>query len=951
MRRTFLMTPLIRMLLAVPILAAANALQAADVGINFQDDWGDGGGAEVTQDAFGVPAANWFSMPRIHNSNGGGGARSNAIVQLPGGGALHVEWSCENTYSLTGDAPVDGPGEDQVTYGYLDDTAGGYRVRLSGLRNSLASYSLTLVAATDSGEGFADALVVTSSGTNTLSYVDVVNPSLPGLYSLSSASAVISTLTNNDVVVITGTPRAGTIRSTLAGILLHYTPGGSNPPLIEAQPQPPTGALFAGQALNLEVLASGSATLAYQWRRDGVAIPQATTAALAQPAATALDSGDYDVIVSNRFGSATSAVARISIAEIVLPTITKAPSAQTLYAGYPAKFTVEATGGQLTYQWRKGATPIAGATEPTLTLPKIGAGDADTYTVVVANAKGSAESSASLAVKVPLAGSYEAEMALLQPLLYFRMGETGAVAQDTAANSGSLGAVGTGLYVGGLSHAAEGALVGNADRAMSLAGGKVSVPFSEGLNPAGSFTVECWAKPLDTIAGNRVLVQAMINGENADNANDRSGWVFRQNGANLEFVIGGENGAPFYTTIVTAQAAVTAGVWAHYAAVYRSESLDVSILVNGVVVTNVTATEALRRNFAAPLIVGDRGYGGWNFKGSLDEVAIYPTALSTARLLAHFEAASSAASSATYASLVAADGAVEHLRLNDVGLAPTANAAVNGGTLGAASTGSYVDGGSTLGRSLIAKGTEGPRPATYPGFEAGNTGVSMTNGWVTAPALSLGNQVTVTLWLKREATSTTGDLSWPAWLGGGGMHLNLGTAASPEAELRYHWNGGAWDWSSGLFVPPDVWTFAAMVIEPEVATFYMSDGTQLLSSSNVVSHAPMIVTSPPGFGGNQPGRADRTYLGQLDETAVFDRALTPAEINGLFQRALGTGPTPPSAITISRVNNETSFSWTAGVLQHGDNVAGPFTDVPNSPVSPYKVTTTAARMFYRLRGQ
>jgi hypothetical protein len=78
-----------------------------------------------------------------------------------------------------------------------------------------------------------------------------------------------------------------------------------------------------------------------------------------------------------------------------------------------------------------------------------------------------------------------------------------------------------------------------------------------------------------------------------------------------------------------------------------------------------------------------------------------------------------------------------------------------------------------------------------------------------------------------------------------------------------------------------------MVVEPTKATFYMSDGTTLRSAVNTTTHANMVVTSPPGFGGNQPGRADRTYLGQLDETTVYDRALTQSEINTLF--LVGTG--------------------------------------------------------------
>ncbi len=951
MRRTLLFPSWIRTLLTIPLLAAASASRAADIGINFQDDWATGGGTAVTQDAFGVPAANWFNMPRVLNSIGGGGVSSNATITLPGGGSLRVEWSCENTYSLTGDPTVDGPGEDQVVYGYLDDTAAGYRVRLSGFRDSMASYKVSLVASTDGGEGFTDALVVHGGVTNTLQYGDAQLPTLPGIFATSPATDPILTGTDNNVVVITGTPRAGARRSTLAGILINYVAGGSNPPLMENQPQAPVGAVYAGQGFSLAALASGSAPLAYQWRRDGTPILDAREPVFARTASSPADSGNYDVVVSNGFGSITSTVARVTILEIVQPVITKAPMAQTLYRGYPATFAVEATGGQLQYQWKRGATTLAGETNATLKLAAISVGDTDTYSVQVSNSAGSATASATLAVKVPVPGSYEAEMAMLKPLVYFRMSETGAVAQDTAANVGSLGAAGTGLYVGSLSHGVEGALAGSADKAMALTGGRVAVPYADGWNPAGSLTVECWAKPTDLVAGNRVLAQAMINGQNVDNANDRSGWVFRQNGANLEFVIGGEFGAPFYTTIVTAQGVVAANTWAHYAAVYRGDTLDVTLLVNGVAVTNVVATEPLLRNFAAPLLLGDRGYGGWNFKGALDEVAVYPSALATAKLLAHYQAGSSAATSATYPSLVTGDGAVLFLRLNDAGLTPSSNAAVNGGTLGAGWTGSYVDAGSTLGSSLIGKGSVGPRPATYPGFEAGNTGVAMTNGWLTSPVLTLGNQVTVTCWLKREATSTTGDLSWPAWLGGGGMHLNQGTAAIPDAELRYHWNGGAWGWASGLFVPADVWTFAVMVVEPEQAVFYMSSGTELLSSTNVTAHAPMIITSAPGFGGNQPGRADRNYIGQMDETAVFDRALTGEEVSGLFARALGTGPLPPSAITLSRVNNEVTLTWTSGVLQESTTVGGTYTDVANSPASPFKVTPSGGARFYRLRGQ
>ena len=82
------------------------------------------------------------------------------------------------------------------------------------------------------------------------------------------------------------------------------------------------------------------------------------------------------------------------------PVIVVQPSDQTVPAGTNAGFTVTANGYPLpTYQWQFNGQNIVGATNSTLTLNSVGAGNSGDYSVVVWNAYGSATSAtATLAV-------------------------------------------------------------------------------------------------------------------------------------------------------------------------------------------------------------------------------------------------------------------------------------------------------------------------------------------------------------------------------------------------------------------------------------------------------------------------------------------------------------------------------------------------------------------------
>lgn len=77
--------------------------------------------------------------------------------------------------------------------------------------------------------------------------------------------------------------------------------------------QPASQSVTVGAAVELVATAAGAPLPTLQWRRDGVAIPGATNAILALPAATAADAGSYTVVATNAAGTATSAAATLAV--------------------------------------------------------------------------------------------------------------------------------------------------------------------------------------------------------------------------------------------------------------------------------------------------------------------------------------------------------------------------------------------------------------------------------------------------------------------------------------------------------------------------------------------------------------------------------------------------------------------------------------------------------------
>jgi hypothetical protein len=191
---------------------------------------------------------------------------------------------------------------------------------------------------------------------------------------------------NDPVQWVGGPPTAG----------VNNGAGAVPPPIVVTGPQSLT--TFEGLSISLNVSASGG-LLTYQWRFNGVSVPDATNAVFALDYPVLEDDGLYDVIVSNPGGSAVSSSGRLTVR--VPPAVIAAPVSVATFPGSNIVFGVLARGSApLQYQWRLNGVDLPGRTNSTLSLTNVQIANDGQYDVVISNPAGTTVASARLDILI-----------------------------------------------------------------------------------------------------------------------------------------------------------------------------------------------------------------------------------------------------------------------------------------------------------------------------------------------------------------------------------------------------------------------------------------------------------------------------------------------------------------------------------------------------------------------
>jgi hypothetical protein len=495
---------------------------------------------------------------------------------------------------------------------------------------------------------------------------------------------------------------------TLAQIQSLYSSAGE-PPVIATQPPSGTNTVNGGTTQTIAVGVTGSDPLVYFWYKvtSGVTNPVtvdgthilSTANLLVISNTVAADNGNYFVVVTNTYGTATSALSGLNVVQtpVILaqsPAVNFTLSTlQTLSASVTAMGYVP-----LTYVWLTNGVVAQSGTNSSYALGAVTTDmDGRTFQCIVSNAYGAATNTAVSLTVLQLNSSFGLALMALDPDGYWPMHETVApVRGDNETNYGTIGSLANGTYGDwwyidqagsnanfSVVHQTTGALAGTTNPAVTFTRATGSFMTVSHTSPQATirapFSVETWVNPFDLTKG----IILGVGGGNKEADGSADGII--QGNPNLggfdllwsdvspgAFSLAVRNGNANGSTEPTTLSTYATNQWYHIVATF--DGTNVAFYINGALASLNSSAASMNPDSWSPLCIGG---GRWNdnkgtsalqisysFLGSVDEMAVYTNVLSAGRIAAHYAAGTGPSPSPTYSASVGTDNPTIYLRMD-----------------------------------------------------------------------------------------------------------------------------------------------------------------------------------------------------------------------------------------------------------------------------------------------
>jgi hypothetical protein len=525
---------------------------------------------------------------------------------------------------------------------------------------------------------------------------------------------------------------------------------------------------------------------------------------------------------------------------------------------------------------------------------------------------------------------------------------------------------------------------GNANSGTLGAGQYVIFPRStNGVpNPAvaitAPFSIEAWIQSGNTNLGLQPIVTEGRNpvalDPNVGYTNVYVGFSLGQYKNNFYFQVynakaNSNNGNPEVDSFK-----ISPNTWYHVVAVFDGSAIQ--IFANTVASSHTTVSPSyLGTNYVmdpvSPLLIGTGTEypslnGGVNYQGIIDEVAVYPTALSSSQISTHY----SAVSGTGYPAAVLADSPTIYLRMDEPALTTypdpsTYPVAQNYGLLGAAANGVYQPGTTpgAAGPSYVGFGGASSRSVAFNGFYGL---VDVGGGALPTELNPTGtNAFTVATWFQGNPADAPGrfqillghsDRSWRIALDGNSATSNGGNKFNPANGPELGFANTADVVTNGFRVNDGSWHMAVGVMDGTNDYLYI-DGLLAKQGTAVASipgtNLDVALGGDPTYtvptAGSQ--RNIRSFDGQLAQVSFWTNALSTAQIQSLYSTA---GVPPYMVVQPTSLTNNVGNNISIPALVHGAfplsyqwyKDGSPVSGQTNATLSYAPATTNSAGSYY-----